>query len=334
MDDERVVNRLRKVADPASPDPAFLERMYEELAGELRFRPARQSAVRPSRNGMARRLTLLAAAVVLTLLMVGGALLVGAIVDRERRPDVIPSLLERIRGAGVVRIAVRPDRPQVTGPREVRSGFDVDVATEIGRRLDLRVELVFTPVDEIITGRGEWDIALPSSVVEPGAFVTTTSYYAWPVRLIVPAGSTADGPGDLSGSTICVVTGSGGQTWLNGRFRGTSVTPVAVPPTPSAVHRLATDEACAADVDAGASSAFITAGWSDADLAARPALKRVGEAIFTEARPIIAVRGEPDPAELIAEIDRFLAAMRSDGTLADFSRSRFGGLDLSQPPTP
>jgi len=26
--------------------------------------------------------------------------------------------------------------------------------------------------------------------------------------------------------------------------------------------------------------------------------------------------------------------MRDDGTLADFSRSRFGGLDLTQPPTP
>lgn len=334
MDDERVVNRLRKVADSASPDPAFLERMYQELAEELRFRPARQSGVRPSRSGMARRLTLLAAAVVLTLSMVGGALLVGAVVDRQPTPDAIPALLERIRDTGVVRIAVRPDRPQVTGPGGVRSGFDVDVATDIGRRLGLRVELVFTPVDEMLTGRGEWDIALPSSAVEPGTFATTAPYYDWPVRLIVPARSAADGPGDLSGSTICVVTGSGGETWLDGRFRGTSVTPVAVPPTPSAVHRLATDEACAADVDAGASSAFITAGWSDADLATRPALKRAGEAIFTEARPIIAVHGEQDSAELIAEIDRILAAMRSDGTLADFSRSRFGGLDLSQPPTP
>ena len=334
MDDERLVNRLRKVADPATPDPAFLERMYEELAEELRFRPARQSAVRASRRRTARRLTLLAAAVVLALSMVGGALLVGAIVDRERRPDVTPSLLERVRDADAIRIAVRPDRPQVTAPGGVRSGFDIDVATEIGRRLGLRVELVFTPVDEIITGRGEWDIALPSSAVEPGAFATTASYYDWPVRLIVPAGSTAAGPGDLSGTTICVVVGSGGEAWLDGRFRGTSPTPVAIPPTPSAVRRLATDEACAADVDAGASAALVTAGWSDADLAARPALTRVGEAIFTEARPIIAVHGEQDPAELIAEIDRILAAMRSDGTLADFSRSRFGGLDLSQPPTP
>jgi ABC-type amino acid transport substrate-binding protein len=334
VDDERVVNRLRQVADPASPDPAFLERMYEELAEELRFRPARQGAVRPARSGMARRLTLLAAAAVLTLLMVGGALVIGAIVDRERRPDATPALLERIREAGVIRIAIRPDRPQVTPPSGAPSGFDGDAATEIGRRLDLRVELEFTPADEILAGGGAWDIALPSSAVEPGTFATTTPYYAWPVQLLVRAGSTAAGPGDLSGSTICVVTGSGGEAWLDGRFRGTSVTPVAVRPTPLAVHRLATDDACAADVTADASAALVTAAWSDADLVARPALKRLGGPIFTEARPVIAVRGERDPAGLIAEIDRILADMRSDGTLADFSRSRFGGLDLSQSTRP
>ena len=107
-----------------------------------------------------------------------------------------------------------------------------------------------------------------------------------------------------------------------------------VPPTPSAVHRLATDEACAAEVAAGGSAAFVTSSWSDADLAARPDLTRVGGPVLTEARPVIAVLGDGDPAGLIAEIDRIVAAMRSDGTLADFSRSRFGGLDLSQPTTP
>ena len=183
MDDERVVSRLRQVADPASPDPAFLERMYEELAEELRFRPAHQSGVRPSHSRMARRLILLAAAAVLTLSIVGGALLVGAIVDRERRPDATPALLERLREAGVIRIAVRPDRPQVATPGGATAGFDVDVAIEIGRRLGLRVELDFTPADEMLAGRGDWDIALPSSAVEPGSFATTSPI----LRLAGPA---------------------------------------------------------------------------------------------------------------------------------------------------
>ena len=45
-----------------------------------------------------------------------------------------------------------------------------------------------------------------------------------------------------------------------------SVTPVAVPPTPSAVHRLATDEACAAEVAARRLGGFRHLEWSDADL--------------------------------------------------------------------
>ena len=125
---------------------------------------------------------------------------------RSRRP-----VWREIQARGVIRIALRPDRPQVTTPAGARSGFDVDVATEIGRRLGLRVELVFTPVDEILAGRGEWDVGLPSSAVEPGTFATTAPYYYWPVRLIVPAGTTASAPSDLTGTTICVVTGSGGR---------------------------------------------------------------------------------------------------------------------------
>jgi polar amino acid transport system substrate-binding protein len=324
MSDERIEKALRQ-GPPA--EPAYMVHLTPaDLHGSV--------SKAPRSNSVFSFLASLSQAVVaagLVVAVVGFVLIRSGAFETAAKPS---TRLADIQARGVIRIAVRPDRPQVTAPGGARSGFDVDVATEIGRRLGLRVELDFTPADEMLAGRGEWDIALPSSAVEPGAFATTTPYYDWPVRLIVPAGSTAAGPGDLSGSTICVVAGSGGEAWLDGRFRGTSVTPVAVPPTPSAVHRLATDEACAADVTAGASAALVTAGWSDADLAARPALKRVGGPVFTEARPVIAVNGQRDPAGLIAEIDRILAAMRSDGTLADFSRSRFGGIDLTEPPTP
>ena len=324
MSDERIEQALRQ-GPPA--EPAYMVHLTPaDLHGSVSRAPRSKSTF-----SFFAGLGQAAVAAGIIVAVVGFVLIRSGAFETAAKP---PTLLAEVQARGLIRIAVRPDRPQVTAPGGARSGFDVDVATEIGLRLGLRVELDFTPADEMLAGRGQWDIALPSSAVDPGAFAVSTPYYDWPVRLIVPGGSTAAGPGDLSGSTICVVTGSGGETWLDGRFRGTSVTIVAVPPTASAVHRLATDEACAADVTAGASAALVTAGWSDADLAARPALKRVGMPIFTEARPVIAVNGQRDPASLIAEIDRILAAMRSDGTLADFSRSRFGGLDLSQPTTP
>jgi polar amino acid transport system substrate-binding protein len=324
MSDERIEKALRQ-GPPA--EPGYVARLTPEDLHGPGLTATRSKGAFSFFAGLAETMV----AAVLVVALVGIVLIRSGAFESAAKP---PSLLAEVQARGVIRIAVRPDRPQVTTPAGARSGFDIDVATEIGRRLGLRVELDFTPADDMLAGRGEWDIALPSSAVEPGAFATTTPYYSWPVRLIVPAGSTAAIPDDLSGSTICVVTGSGGEAWLDGRFRGTSVTPVAVPPTPSTVHRLATDEGCAADVTAGASAALVTAGWSNADLVTRPTLKALGGSIFTEARPVIAVNGQRDPAGLITEIDRILTAMRSDGALADFSRSRFGGLDLSQPTTP
>lgn len=315
-------------------DRALLQGPPDEPAYMAKLTPAdlhEPVHARPGAKGRFRffaHIAETAAAAALVVAAVGILLIGSGAIDVGTKA---PSRLAEVQARGVIRIAVRPDRPQVTTPAGARSGFDVDVATEIGRRLGLRVELVFMPVDEMLAGRGEWDLGLPSSAVEPDRFATTTPYYYWPVRLIVPAGSTASRPSDLDGMSICVVRGSGGEAWLDGLFRGASVTPLTVPPTPSTIDRLATDEACAAEVTAGRSAAFVTSQWSDSDLAARPNLIAVGGPVLTEARPVIAVLGDGDPAGLIAEIDRIVAAMRSDGTLANFSRSRFGGLDLSQP---
>jgi polar amino acid transport system substrate-binding protein len=323
MIDERIEKALRQ-GPPA--EPAYSARLTPaDLHGSV-VRPRRSTGTFGPFGGLTQG----AVAAVLVVAVVGVTLARLGAFESAAKP---PSLFADVQQRGVIRIAVRPDRPQVTAPGGGRAGFDVDVATEIGRRIGLRVELVYIPSGDMLAGRGDWDIALPSAAVEAGGFVATTPYYDWPIRLIAAPGSTATTSTDLSGSTICVVAGSGGEAWLDGRFRAISVTPMAVAPTPSAVLRLATDEACAADLDAGATEALVTAGWSDADLAVRPAVVRVGGPVITEGRAVIALGGERDPAGLIAEIDRLFVAMRDDGTLADLSRSRFGGLDLSQTPT-
>ena len=83
-----------------------------------------------------------AAAAVLVVAVVGIVLVRSGAFEAGAKPS---TRLADVQARGVIRIAVRPDRPQVTTPGGARSGFDVDVATEIGRRLGLRVELVFTP---------------------------------------------------------------------------------------------------------------------------------------------------------------------------------------------
>lgn len=318
------LDRIERALRQGPPDePAYLLRVTSEnLRGEV-------VASAPRLRGIFRTLAGLADAVVAIALIVAVAGIVAVrsgVLESGAAPE---SLLSQVHAAGVVRIAVRPDRPQASTPGGVRSGFDVDVATEIGRRLGLRLELVFTPAADMLAGRGAWDIALPSSAVEQGVFEETAPYYLWPVWMMVASADAATTPVDLSGSTVCVVAASAGEAWLDGNFLGTSSSPLAAAPRPGAVHRLQTDEACAAELASGAASALVTAGWSAPDLASRPALRQVGGAVLTEARTVIAVRGASDPTALIAEVDRILTAMRQDGTLAGFSRSRFGGLDLS-----
>jgi len=133
VDDERVVSGLRRVGDPVGPDPAFLDRMYEDLAVELGFRPTGRSATRPSHFHTARRLLLLAAVVALALAAIGGALIAGALLERQRDSELTRSPLDRIRAAGVLRVAIRPDFPQVTVDGTFQGGFDADVATALAK---------------------------------------------------------------------------------------------------------------------------------------------------------------------------------------------------------
>ena len=338
MTDDRTDALIRRLDVPASPDPAFVSATATSL--RPRVRAARVEDMthlgrlrRDLRLGLAGRTAWPrppVAALVFGLLLLAAfaaALAAGALDGRH-------DLLQDVRGAGTIRVAVRPDRPQVSAPGAPRSGFDVDIATELGRRLGLRVDLVFIPVDQMINRRDEWDIALPSSMLEPEDLAASAAYYDWPIRLIVAGNSPATTTGDLSGSVICVVTGSGGEAWLDEGAAGSTPIPANIPPSPRLVHRVAADEDCAAQVSDGSSDAFITAGWSDADLAARPELRAVDGPVVTEARGVIAPRDGRDPAGLMSEIDRVIAAMQSDGTIADLSRSRFGGLDLSLPPAP
>jgi ABC-type amino acid transport substrate-binding protein len=88
------------------------------------------------------------------------------------------------------------------------------------------------------------------------------------------------------------------------------------------------DADCLELVESGDVSAAVTATLSPADLAARPTLRQVGEPVLVEQRGFVAPRGSGS-AELIEEVDRLLLEMRSDGTIAELSRRRFGGTDLT-----
>jgi ABC-type amino acid transport substrate-binding protein len=261
------------------------------------------------------------------------ALLVGSIVflrETTRRTD---DVLAGLRDRGSIRIAVRPDAPQALAGG--LSGFDIDVATELAERLDLRSELVVRTVSEMVgTDHAAWDLAFPSDGRIGGeGFITSFPYYYWPVYLLVPTTSTASVPSDLDGDRICVVDGSAGQTWISGTLDEAGLTATARPPSSSTVASSPDDQGCIDAVGAGRSDALVTAALSPADLAVRPSLRMVGGPIVLEPRTIVAERNGADPTSLLREVDDALSEMRTDGTLANFSRNRFGGNDLTTTPT-
>jgi len=329
MNDEQLAAQLRSAERPVTPDPAFLDRLYQDLAIDLGFRAEDRPGPAPVRAGRRRRgrigrygpLLLAAAFVSLAAL---AAILVGS-----QRDD----LRTAVGRAGTTRIAVRPDFPQAD--LGGLAGFDVDVARALMDKLALDAELEPVPVGQILTGSTTaWDLAMPSTVLtadEQTRFASTDAYYLWPVSLLVLRAGGAQTTGDLDGQRICAVTGSSGAAWLHGDL-SSQVTVAARAPALPQVTVLASDADCMTALIAHDVDAMVTASWSPADLAARPSLRAVGSTAYLEPRSIIASRDPRDPTALLLAIDRALDELRADGTLSQLSGNRFGGIDLTTPP--
>jgi Tol biopolymer transport system component len=96
VDDDRILAKVRRIAEPVEPSADFLDRLYESLADELGFhgKPA-QSPVhwldRGGRRSRRMRVPLwFAAAVLLALAVLGGVALVGALFDERTTNDPAP----------------------------------------------------------------------------------------------------------------------------------------------------------------------------------------------------------------------------------------------------
>jgi ABC-type amino acid transport substrate-binding protein len=248
-------------------------------------------------------------------------------------------LLTRIRTAGAIRVAIRPDHPQTRIPGGTFAGFDLDVAEQLAARVALSDDVVVTNATDMLGAPASaWDIALPSEALGDDAtskFAVGTPYYFWADDVIAPASSTATGVSDLDGRTICVIAGSVGQRWLAGEPLGAGQEMRSNPPARPDVRVETDDAACLADIAAGRADAMVGANLSDADLALRPSVRRVGKTpAVVESRGFIAARSGPDPTALVNTLNAAIDSLRTDGTLRRLSSNRFGGQDLSVPPSP
>ena len=322
MDERRIERALRE----GPPDePAYDRSMSRELLSASVGEATYGGPVRPA--GVSFRFsfaTMLAAVVVL---ITATLLIRPAFVDGPAAPDR-PDALATLQQQGTIRIAVTGGHPQTTSAGGAVIGFDVDVARALADELGLRADITVVPTEDILAGRGTWDIALPSSGLPVAADLTRGGdYYEWPSYLVVLDDSTMQGVADLEGGAMCAVSGSASLAWLRGELDAPS-TRVDLPAGVTAVER-ATDDECLAALRAEDAVAALSAELLDDELAGLGVRAIVDGPALLDRRGVV-VRGTgSEVATLVDALDAALDDLRDAGTLAAASRSAFGGRDLN-----
>ncbi len=247
-------------------------------------------------------------------------------------------VLDRVKSSGVLRVATDPAYPPQSSqkPDGTFEGFDIDVATELAKRLGVKVEFV-TPAWEIITaGRwgGRWDVSVGSMTpTKERAEVLDfpAIYYYTPASFVVHEDAEYTEVEELDGKVIGTCGACTYEFYLK---HDLTIDAEGVPPfeykvTPGEIRTYETDTNVFDDLrlgdgvrlDAGISALPTIKGAIDAGYP----LKVLGDPVFYEPLAVAIDKGDP---EFAAEIRRIVEEMRADGTLREFSLKWYG-VDLT-----
>lgn len=162
-----------------------------------------------------------------TLKVVGpllvGIVLLGLVAGCRPRQAAGEDLLDQVMAAGVLRVSSDANyAPQsFLDENGEWTGFDVEVAREVARRLGVELEMMAIDWDLITAGswNARWDVSIGSmTVTEERTQVLwfTSPYYYTPAGFAVYADNTTfQTPDDLAGATIGVGTETTYERWLN-----------------------------------------------------------------------------------------------------------------------
>jgi polar amino acid transport system substrate-binding protein len=218
-------------------------------------------------------------------------------------------------------------------------GFDIDVATEIAKRLGVEVKFETPGWDTITAGSwgGRWDISVGSmTITVPRQAVLDFSppYYFTPAQMTATTASgitTLDG---LAGKTVCVGSATTYQDWLEGKLQSVSLGPVLTPPAGVKVQTLDTDQACAQAIAAGRKDAdgFLSASTViDSAIENKTPIVKVGTPVFVEQLAVSVDKKGPPDADFMTALNKIINDMHADGTLTSLS-NKWYKTDLTKPP--
>ena len=214
------------------------------------------------------------------------------------------------------------------------TGFDIDVAVEIARRLGVEPCFVTPPWTQLTAGNwgNRWDISVGSMAPTPERMEVlyfTQPYYATPAALFVHQDNTTfSQPSDLSGKKVGGCTGCTYDAYL----QGTLVIPG------SEIDFFIEDTVIIGyDVDLPALEdlALGDGVQLDAVLVAQPTgqeaikdgmmIKQLGEPVFFEyLAAAIDKKSSQDPVAFVRKVSEIIQQMHSDDTLLRLSQQYYG----------
>jgi len=243
-------------------------------------------------------------------------------------------LLDKVMKAGKLVVSTDPNyAPQsFQNPDGSFQGFDIDVATEVAKRLNVAVEFTTPSWDAITAGSwsGRWDVSVGSmTITTPRQKVLDFSppYYFTPAQMTASTASgitTLDG---LAGKTICVGESTTYLDWLNGTLDlGTYSSTETTPPAGAKAVTQSTDAECPQLWKSGRND---FEGWLSSSTTVQAALDqgmplvKVGDPVYYEPLAVAVDKSGPDDSDFMPILTQIINDMHSDGTLSQFSQKWF-----------
>jgi len=265
--------------------------------------------------------------------------LVAGCQPKEKEPE---DLLDQVLAAGVLKISSDPNyAPQsYLDDNGEWTGFDVEVAHEVAKRLGVELELMGIDWD-IITGgswNARWDLSIGSMTAteERGAILWFTNpYYYVPSGFVIHADNTSfSSVEDLAGTTIGFGTETTYDRWLHKELTiaiaGYDI--VYADWEAGEMRPYSTDSEAIQDLAVGDGVRL------DAVMSAIPTLqeaintgqpiKLLGSPVFYEPLCFALDKGRGTSDKMLTRLNEIIADMHADGTLTNLSM-QFYGEDLT-----
>jgi polar amino acid transport system substrate-binding protein len=253
-------------------------------------------------------------------------------------------LLAKVKAAGKLVVSTDAAYPPQSELKDGKwEGFDIDVATEIAKRLGVSVEFTAQDWSVITAGSwaGRWDVSVGSMTITGDRvkiFDFSPPYYYTPAQIAASEKSGITDLAGLAGKTVCVGESTTYYTWATGGTLdlgpGTVVT--TKPPAGIKVVTRPTDRDCANEWQAGR---FDFEAWMSSSTTVEEAIKagikmvKVGDPQYFEPLAVAVDKSGPPHAEFMQALDAAIFGMHADHTLNDMSTKWFG-LDLTVPLAP